>query len=379
MLNRNKKTVIYTFLLIGFASFISNNSFANPKIKNEPQTIDEKSEQNKINSNQDLKNIKVKDNSKSIIWTESLSLQDFFISPDYLEVINKLKDYKTTLAKTYKENPSIFSSAINYGLLLIDLGELEKARLVWGQAVKDFYANEAPKVYKAWTDARLGNYQEAKNIWYPIAKERVDLGIAGFSARIWLNYHTDSVLGLYLIKDYLPEDQREEVAKVVNSIVETLPQHPKFSTILISEYLKSGQIKKAAEILSSSLKGSPDDPVLITLLGITQLMTNHYDEALKLFDRAKEINPNILTNRIMRARALFALNNEKESFEELDEVMKLNPDLDVAENKKKKFLSVKSYIISKKLKKETKEEKSLKESEKVKEPQDLNKAFVPQN
>ena len=77
-------------------------------------------------------------------------------------------------------------------------------------------------------------------------------------------------------------------------------------------------------------------------------MTNHSDVALKLFDRVKEINPNIPTNRIMRARALFALNKEKESFEELDEAMKLNPDINISENKKKKYLAAKSYLVSKK-------------------------------
>ncbi len=318
-----------------------SNAFAHSEIKNEPVILDK-----------DYKNIETKDNQKSVIWTETLSLQDFFLSPDYIEVMSRLKEYKTTLAKEYKENPSVFSTAIQYGLLLIDLGEIEKARLVWEKALKDFHSNEAPKAYKAWLDARLGNYQEAKDVWYPIVKQKVDNGTVGFSAGIWLLHHTYSVLGLYLIKDYLPEDQREEVSKIVNSIVGALPQDPKFSAVLTNEYLKSGQIEKAAKVLASALNSNPDDPVLVTLLGIAELMTNHYDEALKLFDRSKEINPNILTNRVMRARVLFALNKEKESFEELDEAMKLNPDLNIAENNKKKYLAAKSYMISKKLKKE---------------------------
>ena len=380
MLNINKKTVIYIFvLIIGFVLYVCNGSFANPEIKIESQELNKKSEDIKVNLNQTPKNNKLKDNPISITWTETLSLQDFFISPDYLEAMSRLKEYKTALTKEYSQTPSVFSTAINYGLLLIDLGELEKARLIWGKAAKDFYANETPKAYKAWVSARLGNYQEAKDIWYPIAKEKEGLGIVGLGARIWLPYHTDSILGLYLIKDYLPEEQREEVAKVVNSIVGAIPDNPRFAAVLVNEYLKSGQLEKAAGVLSSVLKNNPDDPVLITLLGITQIMTNHYDEGLKLFERAKEINPNILTNRIMRARALFALNREKESFQELDEAIKLNPDLNIAENKKKKFLATKSYIISKKIKNEPKEEKNLKESEKTKEPQDLNKAFVPQN
>lgn len=324
MFSRNKKIIICCFFLSGLLFYASSSSFANIEIKN---------------------------NQKSVIWTGTLSLQDFFLLPDYLEVKSKLKEYKTTLAKEYKEHPSVFSTAIQYGLLLIDLGELEKAKIVWERALQDFHANETPKAYKAWLDARLGNYQAAKDAWYPIAKEKVDVGIAGYSARIWLSYHTDAVIGLYLIKDSLSEDQKEEVSKVVDLIINTFPHNPKFAAVVINEYLKSGQLEKAAKLLTSVLSNNPDNPVLITLLGIAKLMTNHYDEALKLFDRAKEINPNVLTNRIMRARALFALNKEKESFEELDEAMKLEPDLNIAENKKKKYLAAKSYMISRKLKK----------------------------
>ena len=318
---------------MGFVSFTSNGAFARSEIKADTNS----------------RNVDIKKEQKSVIWTETLSLQDFFLLPEYLEVKNKLKEYKTALAKTYKENPSVFSTAIIYGLLLIDTGELEKAKLVWEKALNDFRSNDAPKAYKAWLDARLGNYQAAKDVWYPIAKEKIDVGIVGYSARIWLSHHSDSVLGLYLIKDYLPEDQREEVSKAVDQITGPLSANPKFAVIVINEYLKSGQLEKASKFLADALNSNPNDPVFITLLGITQLMTNHYDEALKLFDRAKEINPNVLTARVMRARALFALNKEKESFEELDEAMKLNPDLNIAENKKKKYLTLKSYIASKKL------------------------------
>lgn len=325
MFNRSKKIVVCCFIVLGFLFYVCSNSFVNAEVKN---------------------------NQKSVIWTGTLSLQDFFLLPDYLEIKNKLKEYKTTLAKEYKEHPSVFSTAIQYGLLLVDLGEIEKAKLVWEKALTDFHANETPKAYKAWLDARLGNYQAAKDAWYPIAKGKVDVGVAGYSARIWLSYHTDAVIGLYLIKDFLSEDQREEVSKVVDLIINTFPQNPKFAAIVTNEYLKSGQLEKATKLLTDVLNSHPDNPVLITLFGITELMTNHYDEALKLFDRAKEINPNVLTNRIMRARALFALNKEKESFEELDEAMKLNPDLNIAENKKKKYLAAKSYMISRKLKKD---------------------------
>ena len=319
-----------------------------------------------------------KKNSKPAAWTETLSLQDFFLSPEYVELTEnkKLKEYKTTIAKLYNQDSSVFSTATTYGLLLIDLGELEKARLVWDKAVKDFHANDTPKVYRAWVSARLGNYKEAKEVWVPIIKQKVDKGIAGFSAGIWSIHQVDALLGLYLINDYLPENEREEISKIITSVIRIFPQDPKFATILVNEYLKSGQVEKAAQALVSVLSNNPNEPVLITLLGVAQLITHHYDEALKVFDTAKEINPNILTTHIMRARTLFVLNREKESFEELDEAMRLNPDLNIAENKKKKYLAPKSYMISKKLKKE--ESKEVKEPKDLN-PEDLNKAFVPQN
>ncbi len=188
------------------------------------------------------------------------------------------------------------------------------------------------------------------------------------------------MIGLYLIKDYLPENEREEVSKAVDTVAGVFPQNPKFAAIIVNEYLKSGQLKKAALVLADVLAANPDDSPLITLLGIAQLLTHNNDEALNLFNKAKEANPNLFTARVMKARTLFALNREKESFEELDEVMRLNPRFTVAENKKKKYLSQKSYIVSKKVtvEKEIEEPKNI-ENKDLKESPDLNKAFVPKN
>ncbi len=354
-----KKIITFFLLLTVLTFFITNNSFAHNDAKeNKPENEYKYVEPVKLDSKKTEKKNKTTNNQKSVTWTESLSLQDFSLSPDLIEMMSKAKEYKKVLAKTYEENPAVFSTAISYGLLLIDLNEIEKAKLVWEKAVKDFHSNDTPKVYKAWLDARLGNYEEAKNTWFPIAKSKVDRGVVGLSSGIWLPYHIDAILGLYLIKDNLPENERQEVSDVVNSIIGAIPQNSRFAAALINDYLKSGQLEKAAGLLVTSLKSSPDDPTLITLLGIAQLMTNHPDEALKLFDKANEINPTILTNHIMRARALFTLNREQESFEELDIAMKLNPDLIISENKKKKYLTAKSYLISKKLKKESKTEES---------------------
>ncbi len=341
-----------------------SDSFANDTEESKSDDQYKVSEPVKISSGKSKKKNKIKENQKSVIWTEDLTLQDFNLLPDSIQTAGSLSDYdKRVLAKKeYEKTPSVFSVAISYGLLLIDFNEIEKARFVWERALKDFYANESVTAYKAWFHARTGKFEEAKNVWLPIAKSKIDRGVVGFGSGIWLTYHTDAILGLYLIKDNLPESERQEVADTVNTIIGAIPQNQKFAAALIADYLKSGQLNKAAEFLAVSLKSYPDDPVLITLLGVAQLMTNHYDDALALFNRANEINPRIPTNHIMKARALFALNREKESFEELEIAMKLDPDLNIADNKKKKYLAQKSYMISKKLKKENKITKETEES-----------------
>lgn len=345
-----RKEFFTGILLSGLVLFTTNNSFAH-HTSSEDKSDNEKyktSEPIKINS----KKNKINNNEKSVVWTEGLTFQDFYLFSETIEMRDKVKEYKKVLAKTYEENPAVFSTAISYGLLLIDLNEIEKARIVWEKAAKDFRSNESVQTYKAWLDARLGKFEDASNVWSPIAKLKIDRGVVGYSSGIWLPYHVDAILGLYLIKDNLPESEKRDVTTAVNTIMKMIPQNPKFAAALINDYLKSGQTEKAAELLATVLKNYPEDPTLITLLGVAQLMANHYDEAIKLFDRVNEIDPKILTAHTMKARALFALNKEKESFEELEIAMKLNPDLSVAENKKKKYLAQKSYMVSKKIKKE---------------------------
>ena len=130
-------------------------------------------------------------------WTETLKLRDFYLSPSFLDLKDKLK-YKERLATIYKESPNAFSTTIEYGLLLIDLGKLEEAKVVWGIAEKEIFGNDTPNVYKAWVNACKGNYLESKNVWYPIVKERLDF-ISGFD--LWLPHQIDALVGLNLIKD----------------------------------------------------------------------------------------------------------------------------------------------------------------------------------
>lgn len=278
-------------------------------------------------------------------WTEALTLKDFYLSPNFIELKqnNKLNEYKNTLRKNYGKNPDVFSAAVEYGLILIDLRELDRAKEIWERAVNDFQGNPTPKVYKAWIDACKGDYLVAKNVWYPIAKEKLDGGI---NVSIWFPYHVDSVVGLNSIKNYLPPKEKEEVEKLVNEIAKHFANNPKFASILITNDLQSGRLKEATEKFTNILNRYPDEPLTITLLGVSQLIIGDNKEALKLFDKANDLNPYSPTNHLMRARALHALNKDKESKLALEQAIKLNSDFDPKSIKKSKILSSKSYLTS---------------------------------
>lgn len=286
-----------------------------------------------------------KEDSK-LSWTENLRLRDFYLSPEALELKEKLKNYKDTLARTYQEQPSVFSTAISFGLVLIDLGELDKAQVVWDRALKDFYANPTPPFYKAWVDACKGNYMKAKEVWLPIVKQKIDAGIVGSGAGIWLPYHVFGVVGLDIIKNYLPPADKKEVEISVNEIAKYFPNNPIFALVLASNDLHAGKIKSATKLLEDVLSKKPNEPQITTLLGVTKLLTQNYEEALKLFDKANELYPFSPTNHLMKARALFALHKKKEALAEIDEAIKLDPNWSLLKENKKKFLSAKSYIAS---------------------------------
>ena len=356
-MNKTKLFTLLFFLSIACSSLSAFSADIEPQTQNK--------EEDKIVTNDKH----TKSTKSVVVWNESLTLEDYYLLPEFVEfkTEEEREKYKKTLADTYKQTPSVFSSAVPYGLLLLDLNEMNRARTVWNKAIKDFYSNESVKVYKAWFDAKSGDYQKAKDVWFPIAKEKYDYGVTGIGSRIWLPYHVDAIVGLYAIKDKFAESEKNEIEKIIRAIVFAIPNDPKFATIAINEYLKEGDLYKAATILSQALNANPGNPLLVTLLGVTQLMTNHFDEAVQLFDRGQELYPNGLTNRIMKARALYAQGKEKEAYEAFDQAIKLNPNLSFEGNKRKKFLSQKTYLISKKIKKQ--EEKIEREENKLKEPE----------
>ena len=280
-------------------------------------------------------------------WTEGLRLGDFYVLPEYVEIHNKLKDkkfLKEVIEKHYKDHPNVFSSVIEYGLVLIDLGKLDEARTIWNDAVKLFRSNPTPKVYKAWVDAYYGDYVASKEAWLPILKERFqENGELKFGI-LWLPYHIDAIIGLHLIKDHLPPEEKEEIEQLVLKVAKTFPQNPKLSPILVSHYLQNGEYKLAADNLAGILSQYPNEPVSVTLLGIAQLLTGYYDEALKLFDKAIELKSNSPTVHLMKARTLYELNKKRESNAEINIAMKLDPTLKSIE--KIKLLDRENYAVS---------------------------------
>ena len=290
-------------------------------------------------------------------WTEALKLRDYYLLPELPEVklSGKLTSYKEALAKEYEKTPNVFSAAVQYGLLLIDLGELDKAQAVWERAVNDFMSNPTPKAYKAWVDACKGNYLQAKEAWLPIAQQKIDNGIVGLGAGIWLPSHIDSVVGLSLIKNYLPSKDKKEAEEAVQKIVTHFSNIPKFASILTAEDLQNGKLKKASLSITNILTKFPDDPITLTLDGIEHLINGQYEDALKSLDKANEMYSNSPINNLMRARALFALKKEKESFALFDKLAKFDPVWNLTKGEKKKFLAGKSYVEETKNKKTGKE------------------------
>ena len=356
-----------------------------------PCFAEEAKEENNINKKdvQETKKEKVKKpklkTKKVQAWNEILRLQDFYVLPEIFSLTKeRRKEYRETLKKEYTEHPDVFSSAIAFGLMLIDMEELDKADVVWERALKDFRRNDTPVIYNAWLKARQGEYLQAQDAWYPIAKEKFDYGIRGYGSRIWLPYHVDSVLGLYLIEDQIPEEQKKErYEEIVLEIARNYPNTAKLAAITISEALKEGRLEDAGHRLAFALESAPEDPVLITLLGISQLMTKHYDLALKLFDKSIALAPTGITNRLMKARTLYAMKKKKEALEEFDLLAEANPKLEFAafnKSQKKEFLSPKSYLTKKKIQiaeKNKNEEKKEEEKVQVEEEKDLNKAQLP--
>ncbi len=83
MFNLDKKVITGLFLLVISLLTISNSICAeidNPPPPSNPPKKDKKEV--------------IKEEIKSLVWTETLDFQDFILSPDYLELKSKIKEYK---------------------------------------------------------------------------------------------------------------------------------------------------------------------------------------------------------------------------------------------------------------------------------------------
>ncbi|GEM_PF-5998683 len=288
-----------------------------------------------------LSKTKTQDNLQ-IKWLESLRPKDFVLLQEIVELKGeKLDLYGKDLETRYKENPDVFSTAIPYGLFLIDTGEVEKAGLLFERAISDFKSNQVPVVYKAWTDILKGNYIQAKDALHPVVMEKVNAGITGIGAGIWLPQHIDAVVGLYLLKDHLPEKDRVEISKIVDDVTKHFTKNPKFVSILITKDLNNGKLQEASEKFSNILQRYPENPTILTLLGVSQLLTGYLDEALVLFDQVNGIYPYSSTSYLMKARVL-SLTGEKEEADTLiQKAFQLDSQLKKAT--KNKLLLAKTY------------------------------------
>ena len=305
-------------------------------------------------SNQDIKILKFKNN---LAWNEKLKLRDFYISSSYPNLISdkeNFKKYMERLAKEYEEHTDVFSVAIGYGLLLVDTGELEKAKTVFDRAVKVFRGNPTPPVYKAWIDASLGDYESAKNIWYPVLKEKIDQGI---NASIWLPNHSDSVLGLYLILDNLKdESEKKKIEKEVLTVAKHFGNHPKLSAILINNYLQEGNLSKANEALTNIISKYPNEFHLQTLQGILKMLGDDFEGSLESFNLVVESYPYSPTAFLMKARALDRLKKKDESLAILNRAIPLEKSFAGYKETPRELLAKKLYF-SKPKKKPYNEEK----------------------
>lgn len=285
-----------------------------------------------------------KKNNKLI---ESLKLKDFILLPEAKADKKKLNEHLNYLESEYKTHSDVFSVAIPYGLALIDSGKTEKAYEVFEKAEKDFIGNPSPKVYKAWSLACNKDYPQAKTIWLPYAYEKYNAGITGFSSGIWLPYHVDSILGLLLIKDYLPKDDSKEIDKVVSEIIVHFTRQPKFTAIRVLEDINNGKLEDAEDKLFNGLSGESNNPILLTLQGLISYIKGNYDEAFELVNKANDINPTSPTNNFMRVKILAALGDNEEALNALRDLEDSDPTLELTESDRKRMLMpVKKSIFS---------------------------------
>lgn len=383
-MNKYKKILLNGLKTIAIISGIFAVSATYALAKETAPSKDKKQEVKEI-SNDAKEDEEIKNEIIGAKWTETLRLRDLVLSSEAFELSReKLENYRNVLEKNYKEKPDVFSNAISYGLILIDLNEFDTAKVVWNKAVKDFFANNTPIVYKGWTDACNSEYTLAKESFYPIVEERYKAGV-GISTGMWLPYHTYSVVGLYLIKNYFPESEKKDIEEKVIGVAKHFAKQPEYGVILISDDLQKGKLKSAELKLEKLLETSPDEPILLTLKGITELLKGNYQDSITYFDKSSEKFAHTPTNYLMKGRALYALGKKKEAKKIAKEAFKLDPTLAANDkDKKEELLLAKSYLIpsqietSKEQFKKDKKEEALNELKKINESEKNKEATVPE-
>ena len=347
--------VLFLVLIITYPGWAEENQVGT-------QTDSQKSSETILNNNNNEEETISKNK-----WSETLRLRDFTTLPGFLDLQERLEQYELTLEKNYRKHPNVFSTAVEYGLLLNDLGETEKSVQVWDRAIKDFVNNPTPKIYKTWVDALNGNYKAAKDVCYSYLKEQIDTGI---NSALWLPHHADCAVELSIIQKYLPEKDKIEANEVVNEIARHFASNPKFASVLITNDLQAGKLKSAMKKINKVLEKHPNEPVIITLQGITELISENPENALKLLEKSNEIYPYSPTNHLMRARVMLVLKKKKESNLLYEQALKFDPSLGNKSLKKKVLLAQQGYIMqlnknSKDIKKDKEKDiKELKETKK---------------
>lgn len=282
---------------------------------------------------------------------DGLRFKDFFVYSQKARERKKLNEYKSYFEEEYKNRGDVFSVAIQYGLVLIELGDLDKAYQVFEKGVNDFAQNPAPVVYKGWILGAQGHSLSAKKLLYPIAKEKIDQGISGFMSGLWLPYHVDAVVGLALIRDYLPDDDKQEVdnlfsQKFYDKTILDFKSQPKLTACAVAKDLQQGNISKAESKLAEALKLHPEDHILLTLQGSVKYSKGDYEGAKELLEKANAINPDSPTNNLLLARTLYALGNKEEAINKVNLALELDPKWEFASEVKDLLVTQRKGVLS---------------------------------
>ncbi len=323
MKNNYLKTIL---LVLALVFFFALKSSAEPEIKRTTELKNKKDEE-----------------LSNVVWNEGLRFKDFSLNVDTVHLLENmnLSPYLKDLEKQYKTNPKAFSIAINYGLLLIDIGELDKAEKIFNTAINDFKGNPTPNIYRAWILAEKGDYKSAKDIWYEHLK-----GKGTARETLWIAYDIDAATGLNLIQNELEEKDKKEVKELLDFINPRFKFRPKIAAVLAVNDLNSGRIVSAKERAEEVLTRYPNEYLAKAIVGIADLIQGNNEQSIKSLDTSYEQFPFSSTVNLMRARAYFALDKKKESKLAYKKALELDPKLESKSVKKNYLLETRSYLSS---------------------------------